>query len=88
MSAYIDKLKQQASQPSAPQPSTLEKKFETWWASLPQSTRVRPYSMQELEVALHAQGRHIGIMLAARGWTRKRRWQGTMHYWRFWVPED
>ncbi len=86
MLAYQAELNRLTAAPVDLQPPPLVRRFETWWASLPQSTRVRPYSMEELEAALRAQGRHIGVMLAAKGWTRKRKWQGTTHYWRYWLP--
>ena len=86
MRAYFAQLNSLIAPPAAQQPSALECRFESWWTSLPQSTRQRPYSMQEIEQALHAQGRHVGVMLAAKGWVRKRKWQGTTHYWRYWLP--
>ena len=46
----------------------------------------KPFSMQELENALGSQGRHIGPVLLALGWTRMRTWGGTQPFRRYWLP--
>jgi hypothetical protein len=43
-------------------------------------------SSSELEKALGVAGRFLSAVLIEAGWTRKRRWQGTAHYYRFWLP--
>jgi hypothetical protein len=86
MSAYVRILQQMLPPPSPkPEPRTLEARFLEWFNGLPEFTRQRPFSMQEFEAALGIQGRHLSRVLIRLGWVRKRKWDGTSHYHRYWV---
>lgn len=65
---------------------TLQERFLNWYASLPEVSRHRPFSMLELEEALSTQGKYLGPVLLRLGWTRHRRWARTGAYNRFWLP--
>jgi hypothetical protein len=71
-------------QPS--QPSSLQDRFISWYASLPAVSRDRRFSMSEIEAALKTQGRYISPVLLDLGWQRKRMWNTTGQYHRYWVP--
>lgn len=88
MSAYIKKLMEEAARQNAadPQPSYIHKRLERWYSSLPPVARNRPYAMCELQAALKIPGRFLSAALIEAGWTRKRRWVGTAHYYRYWIP--
>jgi hypothetical protein len=86
-SAFIRELEKQLP-PTVSKPKTtpLEMRLQAWLATLPEFTRLRPFSMGELELALNTQGRHISPVLIALGWVRKRKWDSKQHYHRYWVP--
>jgi hypothetical protein len=89
MSLYITLLQREAERARAaaePKPSSLRQRLETWHHSLPLASRKRPFAMVELEQACGVPGRLLSATLIEAGWTRKRRWQGTAHYYRFWLP--
>lgn len=89
MTAYIRQLQKatQAAKATSDARTPVEIRFDEWWASLPKATRVRPYSMSEITKALGGMAAYqLSGVLAARGWTRKRKWSGTIHYYRLWVP--
>jgi hypothetical protein len=44
--------------------------------------------MVEIEKALGVPGRLLSATLIDAGWVRKRRWQGTAHYHRYWLPPN
>lgn len=52
----------------------LKERFIDWFASVPEISRVRPYSMVELERALGTQGRFLSPVLESLGWERRRKW--------------
>jgi hypothetical protein len=84
----LTKLTKDAEREAAaePPPSNIHKRLERWFNSLPPVARNRPYAMSELEAALHVPGRFLSATLIEAGWTRKRRWEGTAHYYRYWLP--
>lgn len=87
--AYIKNLQKQADDAKTLEEGRTpeEVRFDEWWASLPKATRVRPYSMSEITKALGGMAASkVSPILVARGWTRKRKWSGTVHYYRLWVP--
>jgi hypothetical protein len=88
MSLYIKKLMEEVAREAAaePQPSHIHKRLERWYNNLPPVARNRPYAMSELEEALKVPGRFLSAVLIEAGWTRKRRWEGTAHYYRYWDP--
>jgi hypothetical protein len=87
MSAYIQNLKQSAVEASAQDYTpSLHVQFQTWFATIPEIARNRPWGMIEFERALGTQGRYISPMLLALGWRRKRKWGTAGQYCRYWVP--
>jgi hypothetical protein len=88
-SLYIKELMrgvEQAGAAAEAKPSSLRQRLEAWHSSLPLASRNRPFAMVELEQATGVAGRFLSATLIQAGWTRKRRWQGTAHYYRFWLP--
>lgn len=91
-SAYIKALKRNvdaagleiAAQPGA----DLETRFLTWLDSQPEISRIRPYSMSEMEAAVQTQGRYLSRILLKNGWQRKRKWTSRTQYLRYWVPPE
>lgn len=67
-------------------PLSLEQKIRAWHFSLPEFVRYRPFAMQELEKGTGSQGRFISPVLITLGWVRKRKWDSTGSYHRYWVP--
>ena len=86
MSAYLQTLQKEQMRTLRYAPTTLQQRIQVWFSALPELTRHRPFSMQELENALGSQGRHIGPVLLALGWTRMRTWGGTQPFRRYWLP--
>lgn len=64
----------------------LNSRFLAWFDGQPEISRVRPYSMIELERALGTTGRVLGPVLMSLGWTRHRQWSGAGPFVRFWLP--
>lgn len=64
----------------------LRQRFLNWMDSLPEISRYRFFSMLELEDALGTQGKYLSPVLLNLGWSRKRKWTGSRHYLRYWVP--
>lgn len=64
----------------------LRKRFIEWFDSVPEISRLRPYSMVELENALGTQGRHLSPILLSLGWRRRRKWSSQGQYHRYWMP--
>jgi hypothetical protein len=88
-SAYISSLRRSlAEEEEAPRLSKpdLRQRFLDWLDSQPEISRVRPYSMTELERALGTQGRYLSPVLLRLGWERRRKWTGKTQYLRYWVP--
>lgn len=88
-SAYIQQLQKATQETKATNDGSTpaEVKFDTWWKSLHEATRDRPYGFSEIKRATGlVDDRKLGIILVSRGWTRKRKWSGTIHYYRLWVP--
>jgi hypothetical protein len=88
-SAYVKSLLRslEIEQSAAALPiSSLEARFIDWLDSQPEISRVRPYSMTELERALGTQGRYLSPVLLRLGWARRRKWTGSTQYLRYWVP--
>jgi hypothetical protein len=87
VSAYIKHLSEIArSENVAVARHSLTYRFQEWYISLPEPTRVRPFSMQELEAVLKSQGRFISPVLLKLGWQRKRQWSSKGQYYRLWLP--
>lgn len=89
MSAYIKSLQKCLEAEELPTPlfnMDLETRFLEWFDSLPEVSRYRAFGMVELEQALGTQGRHLSPVLLSLGWRRKRKWTGSGHYPRYWVP--
>ena len=85
MSAYINQLKQQQDYSHPPQTS-LRQKIIDWHRNLPEVSRNRAFSMQEIEDAVKSQGRYISTVLLELGWQRKRKWSTNGQYFRYWLP--
>jgi len=66
MSAYINQLKQLNRSNYQPTLS-LRKKIIDWHRNLPEVSRSRPFSMQEIEDAVNSQGRYISAVLLELG---------------------
>lgn len=75
-----DAGRQQLSKPD------MKQRFIEWFASVTEISRVRPYSMAELEMALGTQGRFLNPVLYALGWERRRKWSSKSASPRYWVP--
>lgn len=90
-SAYIRSLQRSLDAEAEPQQlskTNLKQRFIEWFASIPEISRVRPYSMVELERALGTQGRFLSPVLYALGWERRRKWSSTGQSPRYWVPPN
>lgn len=66
--------------------TSLRQRFIDWFDSVPEISRMRPYSMVELEQALGTQGKYLSPILLALGWERRRKWTGPGPYSRYWMP--
>jgi hypothetical protein len=89
MRAYIANLTRQVEQANTVNKTNslpLRLRLEAWHRNLPPVARNRPFAMAELEAAMDIPGRLLSATLIEAGWTRKRRWQGTAHYFRYWLP--
>lgn len=89
MSAFIKSLQRSLDTEAAPQQLSkpdLEQRFIEWFNSVPEISRVRPYSMVELERALDTQGRFLSPVLESLGWERRRKWSSKGQSPRYWVP--
>lgn len=88
-SAYIRSLQRALDMEAELQPLSkpdLKQRFIEWFASVPEISRVRPYSMVELERALGTQGRFLSPILESLGWERRRKWSSGGANPRYWVP--
>jgi|GEM_PF-1218285 len=88
-SAYIKSLKRSLEVEGNPEQLSkpdLKQRFIEWFASIPEISRVRPYSMVELERALGTQGRFLSPILEGFGWERRRKWSSNGANPRYWVP--
>ena len=88
-SAYINALKREfAAEVELVQLSKpdLRQRFLNWFNSVPEFSRIRPYSLLELERALETQGRYLSPILLSLGWQRRRKWSSRGQYHRYWVP--
>ena len=65
--------------------SSLHARFLAWHNGLPEVSRVRPFSMIEIEQALNTQGKYLSPILLSEGWQRKRKWNSKGQYHRYWV---
>jgi hypothetical protein len=86
MSAYLNSLQKQLNEATRTEPASLRQRFQEWYAALPELTRTRVFAMSEIEAALQSQGRHIGPVLLAHGWTRIRVWNRAHPFRRYWRP--
>lgn len=66
----------------------LKQRFLAWFDSQPEISRIRPYSMVEMEQALGTRGRLLSPILLSLGWDRRRRWSGKGQSPRYWVPPE
>lgn len=90
-SAYIKSLQRSLEAEAAPEQqskSDLKQRLITWFESVPEISRVRPYSMVELERALGTQGRFLSPLLLSLGWERRRKWSSIGQSPRYWVPPN
>lgn len=88
-SAYIRSLQRSLEgEATSQQPfkSDLKQRFLNWFDSVPEISRVRPYSMVEMERALGTQGRFLSPILLGLGWERRRKWSSSGQSPRYWVP--
>ena len=88
-SAYIRSLQSTLETEDTPQQlfkPDLKQRFIEWFASVPEISRVRPYSMVELERAVGTQGRFLSPVLERLGWERHRKWSSKGASPRYWVP--
>ena len=86
MSAYLQSLQKEQTRAQRSPPATLQQRIQDWFNALPELTRQRPFSMGEIAAATESQGRHIGPVLLALGWTRMRTWSSNHPYRRYWLP--
>jgi hypothetical protein len=86
MSAYLNSLQKQITETTRAAPAALRQRLHDWYANLPELTRTRLFAMSEIETALQSQGRHIGPVLLAHGWTRIRVWNSAHPFRRYWQP--
>ncbi len=88
-SAYIRSLQRTLADEAVPQQlfkPDLKHRFIEWFTSVPEISRVRPYSMVELERALGTQGRFLSPILESLGWERRRKWSSRGASPRYWLP--
>lgn len=85
IAAWRRELLEVASATQLPKPD-LRQQFLTWFDSQPEVSRIRPYSMVELERALGVPGRLLSAVLLSLGWERRRKWSSTGQSPRYWVP--
>lgn len=85
MRAYLSNLNNAPTNPTA-RPKDLKARFVVWFETQPEISRYRPYSMKEMELALHTPGPMLSPILISLGWRRRRRWESRTHYCRYWVP--
>ena len=88
-SAYIRQLNREleaAAVSAEPITPDLRQRFVEWFSIQPEISRVRRYSMVELERALGTRGRFISPVLLNLGWERHRKWSSTGQSPRYWVP--
>lgn len=85
ITAWSKELLEEASTDQLSTPD-LEQRFIAWFDSQPEISRVRPYSMVELERALGTPGRLLSPVLIALGWERRRKWSSKGQSHRYWVP--
>lgn len=89
-SSYIRSLQQslaaEAAQEQQLSKPDLKQRFIEWFDGVPEISRVRPYSMAELERALTTQGRFLSTVLVSLGWERRRKWSSTGKSPRYWIP--
>lgn len=88
-SAYIRSLQRSAETEAVPQHLSkpdLKQRFIGWFAGVAEISRIRPYSMAELERALDTQGRFLSPILLSLGWERRRKWSRKGQSPRYWVP--
>ena len=83
--AWSRELLEEASAAQLSKPD-LKQRFLAWFDSQPEISRIRPYSMAELEQATGAPGRLLSAVLLSLGWERRRKWSSTGQSPRYWVP--
>jgi hypothetical protein len=83
--AWSRELLEEASADKLSKPD-LKQRFLAWFDSQPEISRIRPYSMVELEQALGTQGRLLSPVLFVLGWKRRRKWSNNGPSPRYWVP--
>jgi hypothetical protein len=90
-SAFIRQLQREidadagAAGPATP---ALQQRVLAWFESQPEISRIRPYSMVELERALGVPGRLLSSVLLSLGWERRRKWSSKGQSPRYWMPPD
>lgn len=91
MSAYVKSLYRTLTDEAAQatlSKSGLRQRFIDWFDSVPEISRIRPYSMAELEQALNTQGRYLSPVMLSLGWQRRRKWSSKGQYHRYWIPQS
>lgn len=84
-SAWSRELLEEAGTDQLSKPG-LEHRLLAWFESQLEISRIRPYSMVELERAIGAPGRLLSPVLLSLGWERRRQWSSKGQYHRYWVP--
>lgn len=89
-SAYIQSLKltELEREVESQQAPNLSERFQSWFDNLPEVSRVRLFSMLEMEQALETQGKYLSPILLSKGWQRRRRWSSLGQYHRYWLPPE
>lgn len=88
-SAYINALRRDLEAVGEPVPRVtpdLRQRFVSWFNGQPDISRLRAYSMLELERAMNTQGRFLSPILVSLGWERRRQWSSKGPNSRYWVP--
>ena len=84
-SAWNRELLEEASANQLSTPD-LKQRFLAWFDSQPEISRIRPYSMAELEQALGTPVRLLSADLLSLGWERRRKWSTSGQSSRYWLP--
>ena len=84
-SAWSRELQEEAGTDELSKPD-LKQRFVAWFDSQPEISRIRPYSMVELEQATGTPGRLLSAVLLSLDWERRRKWSNKGLSPRYWVP--
>lgn len=65
---------------------SLDQKIHDWYTELPPQERRLYYTMDDFVLLFDSAPGRIGTALHRLGWERRRRWNGSGTYGRYWVP--